>query len=287
MDTHGFTQRLRSFFRSQESDVPATLASLGDGNAAVVQLDYPRHEVRLLATSSMERKWRARSCKKEPWTVAWIEESLNEGGVLYDVGANVGAFSLVAAKVCGRRGMVVAFEPGFASYAHLCANIVLNRCEPIIVPVPLAVGSTSGLGRFRYLTLDPGQSRHDFRQNAWVADEAAATKRYLQPVLAMPLDSIIRTFSLPQPHHLKIDVDGGEIDVLHGATETLENPALRSILIEIDDSQSEPVVALLNERGFALERTFKGKHSKEAASRVWYGIFRRPPRVRSEAAPTA
>jgi FkbM family methyltransferase len=274
MHIHGFTERLRGFFRSQGSDVPAGLASLG-GAATVVQLDYPTHKVRLLATSSMERKWRSRSCKKEPWTVDWIEESMNEGGVLYDVGANIGAFSLVAAKVCARRGTVVAFEPGFASYAHLCANIVLNRCEPIIIPVPLALGSTSGLGRFRYLSLDPGQSRHDFRQNAWVADEAAATKRYLQPVLAMPLDSVIKTFSLPQPHHLKIDVDGGEIDVLHGAAETLENPALRSILIEIDDSQSEPVVALLNGSGFALDRTFKGKHSKETASRVWYGIFRR------------
>jgi FkbM family methyltransferase len=275
MRIQGFTERLRRFFRSEGSDVPAGLASLGSSDATVVQLDYPRDNVRLLATSSMERKWRARSCKKEPWTVAWIEESMSEGGVLYDVGANVGAFSLVAAKVSGRRGTVVAFEPGFASYAHLCANIVLNRCEPIIVPVPLALGDTSGLGRFRYLTLDPGQSRHDFRQNAWVADEAAATKRYLQPVLAMPLDSVIRTFSLPQPHHLKVDVDGGEIDVLNGAAETLRNQTLRSILIEIDDSQSETVVALLRGSGFALDRAFKGKHGKETASRVWYGIFRR------------
>ena len=94
----------------------------------------------------MERKWRARSCKKEPWTVAWIEESMSGGGVLYDVGANVGTFSLVAAKVCARRGTVVAFEPGFASYAHLCGNIVLNRCEAIIIPVPLALAGTLRTG---------------------------------------------------------------------------------------------------------------------------------------------
>ena len=216
MNTHVLMDRLRRVFHSQRRDVPASLASLGDSSATVVELDYARHPVQLLATSSMERNWRARSCKKEPWTVEWIEESMNEGGVLYDVGANVGAFSLIAAKVCARRGTVVAFEPGFASYAHLCANIVLNRCEPIIIPVPLALGSASGLGRFRYLSLDPGQSRHDFQQNAWVADEAAATKRYLQPVLSMTLDSVIQTFALPQPNHLKIDVDGGEIDVSRG-----------------------------------------------------------------------
>ena len=256
-------------------EVPEKLATLGDGNASVVSLDYAAHPVRLLATSPMERKWRAKSCKKEPWTVAWIEESMGGGGVLYDVGANVGTFSLVAAKVCGRRGTVVAFEPGFASYAHLCGNIVLNRCEAIIVPVPLAVAGTNGLGSFRYLSLDPGQSRHDFKQDAWDANEADTPKRYVQPVLSMTLDSAISTFSLPVPNHLKVDVDGGEIDVLQGAKETLVNPTLRSILIEIDESQTDAVMKILDGSGFTLARTHKGKHGKDAATRVWYGVFKR------------
>ena len=275
MSSNGLLTRLRRFMGPGASDVPPGLASLGGTSASVVPLDYTRHPVRLLATSSMERKWRAQSCKKEPWTVAWIEESMSAGGVLYDVGANVGAFSLIAAKVCARRGTVVAFEPGFASYAHLCANIVLNRCESIIVPLPVALGSTNGLGSFAYLTLDPGQSRHQFRQQAWVAEEADTKKRYLQPVLSMTLDSMIQTFGLPQPHHLKLDVDGGEIDVLEGARETLGGPTLRSILIEIDETQTEPAVALLNQCGFTLDRTHKKKHRKDTASQVWYGVFRR------------
>src|SRR5262245_63764815 len=162
LTSNAFAERLRRFIGPGAEAVPEKLATLGDANTTVVPLDYAAHPVRLLASSPMEQKWRAKSCKKEPWTVAWIEESMGGGGVLYDVGANVGAFSLVAAKVCARRGTVVAFEPGFASYAHLCANIVLNHCEPIIVPVPLALGSASGLGRFRYLSLDPGPRRHDF-----------------------------------------------------------------------------------------------------------------------------
>jgi FkbM family methyltransferase len=270
--TQALVSRLRRFLRPGAAGAPASPAA---AQPSIVPLDYATHSVRLLATSPMERKWRSRSCKKEPWTVAWIEESMGGGGVLYDVGANVGAFSLIAAKVCGRRGTVVAFEPGFASFAHLCRNIVLNRCESIIIPVPLALAGLSGLGSFAYLTLDPGQSRHRFRQDAWVADEAEAAKRYLQPVLAMTLDSVIRTFSLPRPNHLKIDVDGGEIEVLRGAAETLASPDLLSILIEIDESQTAPVLALLDGGGFALDRTYKGKHGKDTASRVWYGIFRR------------
>jgi FkbM family methyltransferase len=273
-------KRLRQFIGPNTPDpdsqpVPEKLATLGDSNTSVVALDYAAHPVRLLATSPMERKWRARSCKKEPWTVAWIEESMGSGGVLYDIGANVGTFSLVAAKVCGRRGTVVAFEPGFASYAHLCGNIVLNRCEAIIIPVPLAVAGASGLGSFRYLSLDPGQSRHDFKQNAWDPNEADTPKRYVQPILSMTLDAVIATFSLPVPNYLKVDVDGGEIDVLQGAAQTLANPALRSILIEIDESQTDTVLPMLDRSGFALARTHKGKHGKDAATRVWYGVFQR------------
>jgi len=275
MSSHGLLTRLRRFIRPGTTGVPAGLASLGGSSASVVPLDYARHPVRLLVTSPMERKWRARSCQKEPWTVAWIEESMSTGGVLFDVGANVGAFSLVAAKVCARRGTVVAFEPGFASYAHLCGNIVLNGCESIIIPVPIALGSANGLGTFAYRTLDPGQSRHQFRQDAWNAEQADTRKRYLQPVFSMTLDSVIQTFTLPQPHHIKVDVDGGEIDVLQGARETLSSPMLQSILIEIDDTQTEPVVALLDQCGFALDRTHKGKHRKDTASRVWYGVSRR------------
>jgi FkbM family methyltransferase len=273
LTSNAFAKRLRQFIGPGAEDVPERLASLGEGGASVVPLDYATHPVRLLATSPMERKWRAKSCKKEPWTVAWIEESMGGGGVLYDVGANVGTFSLVAAKVCARRGTVVAFEPGFASYAHLCGNIVLNRCEAIIIPVPLAVAGTNGLGSFRYLSLDPGQSRHDFKQGAWDADEADTPKRYHQPVLSMTLDSAISTFSLPAPNHLKVDVDGGEIEVLQGAAHTLASPALRSILIEIDESQTDQVMAILDRSGFALARTHNGKHGKDAATRVWYGVF--------------
>ena len=44
---------------------------------------------------------------------------------------------------------------------------------------------------------------------------------------------------------------------------------------EIDESQTEPALAILDRSGFALDRTHKGKHGKDTASRVWYGIFKR------------
>lgn len=259
---------------------PVTPPNAEDGESAarpgtgtsVVRLDFPAHEIRLIAASDMEREWRAHSCAKEPWTVAWIEESLQKGGVLYDIGANVGAFSLVAAKVGGKRVTVVSFEPGYASFAHLCDNIVLNDCQKSIIPVPLALGSATGIGTLKYKTLDPGQSRHRFYEGAW-RRAASASRHYHQPVLSMTLDDVVAQFGLPLPDHIKLDVDGAELNVLQGASATLAAPSLKSILIEIDETLTEPALALLHGAGFALDR--KHDHEHHTKTRVWYGVFRR------------
>ena len=244
-----------------------------DGEIATVALDYPRHHIRLLASSRMEREWRARSCAKEPWTVAWLEASMPDGGVLYDIGANVGAFSLVAAKIGGPGTTVVAFEPGYASFARLCDNIVLNACQDLIVPVPLALGETTGLATFRYNTLHPGQSRHRFVEHAWMRAGADQTARYNQPILSMTLDVLVEQFGMPPPRHIKLDVDGAELSVLRGAARALASPGLVSILIEIDDRLSGAVTELLTENGFRLDERHKRVH--EEATQVWYGVFRR------------
>lgn len=246
----------------------------GPGSAGVVQLDYAAHPIQLLVTSEMGREWRAHACAKEPWTVEWIEASLADGGVLYDIGANVGAFSLIASKVAGDRGAVVAFEPGYASYAQLCDNIVLNHCEAAVIPVPIALGSRSGLGRFGYKSLHAGQSRHHFTDAQWRPEDAAGAKIYEQPVLSMTLDEAMKQFGFPAPNHIKLDVDGAEVAVLRGALATLASPDLRSILIEVDDSQTDAVTALLAEQGFTLARRHKNVH--EQATQVWYGVFTRP-----------
>lgn len=253
--------------------IPASVTGLNESHSSIVPLDYAKHEIRLLVSSDMERKWRAHACRKEPWTVAWLEESLAGGGVLYDIGANIGAFSLIGAKLLGARGTVVSFEPGYASFAHLCSNVVLNGCQRTIIPVSLALGSTTGLSGFGYRSLDPGQSRHEFRQGEWTPDEAADAHHYLQPVLSMTLDDAIRTFALPPPTHMKIDVDGAELAVLQGAAETLKRKDLRSVLIEIDDALTVPASAMLESTGFALDR--RQQRSRGDATNVWYGVFRR------------
>lgn len=107
----------------------------------VVRLDFPDCDIWIRASSPAEKNWRARSCAKEPWTVEWLRGAVRPGEVLYDVGANVGTYALVAAKHAPAR--VVAFEPGYANFARLCDNIRLNGCQHAIVPVPLPARVTN------------------------------------------------------------------------------------------------------------------------------------------------
>jgi FkbM family methyltransferase len=217
-----------------------------------LRLDYPRAEIRILATTDMETKVRAHSCRKEPWTVAWIESDVGRGSVFYDIGANVGTFSLVAASQA-EPPAVYAFEPSFRTYSALCDNILLNRRGDVITPIPLPIASRTEVRTFRYRTLDAGQSRHQ------MLDSGATPKRLTQRVLAIRLDDIVATFGLSYPTHIKLDVDGAELEVLQGAASVLRHEALQSLLIEIDGELWQPVIDLLAQHGFRIRETFQRK----------------------------
>ena len=78
--------------------------------------------------------------KKEPETLSWIE-SFDKGSVLWDIGANIGLYSLYAAKV--RNCNVVAFEPSVFCLEFLARNIWLNDLHEQITIVPNALSDTT------------------------------------------------------------------------------------------------------------------------------------------------
>jgi len=260
---------------AKNADVPEDEAMNRDEstnvNSSVAEVDYGRHRIVINATTDAERRWRARACAKEPWTVEWIETSVNQGDVFYDIGANVGVFSLIAAMKCTKKLQVVAVEPGYASFAHLCDNVVLNHCEGVITPIPLPLSDQTGLAQFKYRSREAGQSRHALLEKTKIGS-GDGQSRYQQPVLAMRLDDMVSTFNLPKPTHLKIDVDGAELRVLHGATEVLRHDGLRTILIEVETAIEDSVVAVLRDAGFSLVSRYEhGKNPKAP----WYGLFAR------------
>jgi FkbM family methyltransferase len=242
-------------------------------NARPERLDYPDAEIYLRVISKKERE-RLKACSKEPFTVDWIHRWVRPGEVLYDVGANVGAYSLIAAKKPGGGARVFAFEPGYANVSSLCANIILNDAAELITPMPFALSNADGLSVLNLRGLEPGSARHTLEDRP--SDEGPAL--YRQPVVTFRLDELIDRFALPLPNHIKLDVDGGELAVLEGAAAALASPALRSILIEISAPLSDDITEALVKRGLALE-TKVNVRNKAGEYLVWYGLFTREPQA--------
>jgi FkbM family methyltransferase len=123
---------------------------------------------------------------------------------VFDLGANVGYYTLLAAKLA-RLGQVVAFEPEPRNAAFLRSNIAANRCQNVSIH-ELAIAATTGVAKFKF---GSGSGT-----GALAAEGTLAVK-------TVKLDEFVATSGL-RPTHLKIDVEGAEIDVLRGGLEALQ-----------------------------------------------------------------
>ena len=176
--------------------------------------------------------WRATTYEtKEPDTMEWIRSRVR-GGVLYDVGANIGQYALYAAKL--RRGEleVLAFEPEALNYAKLNRNIVRNGLAGAVLPYCLAVAGRTRLDRFYAKSFQPGAALHALGRPV-TQGEVGFEPGNVQGMLAVSLDDLTGLLGAPFPNHMKIDVDGIEEEIVSGATKTLADPRLRSVLIEV------------------------------------------------------
>lgn len=196
------------------------------------RLDYPGKSIHMALDNATQIS-RLNACRKEPETVAWIEANMRPGDVFFDVGANVGAYSFVADTVAAGRGDVYAFEPSYSTFAALVANVQLNRCGDRVRTLQVALSNVTKLETFNYSSTTAGAAMHGLGLPI-NEDGLRFEPAHRQLVLAFRMDDLRAQFGIPVPNHIKIDVDGAELLVVEGARDTLGNPALRSLLIEID-----------------------------------------------------
>ncbi len=246
---------------------------------AVSRLDHDRHNILLHVESRTEWKARACACSKEPRTVAWIEANVRPGDVLYDVGANVGAYSLIAAAVGGGRARVYAFEPSFANFNQLCRNVLLNESQQAIIPLLVPLSQRTGLNRLYLHDTESGGSHHAFGQGT-VGQGDGASQPFLE-MAGFSLDDFVQLPGVEPPTLMKVDVDGLELNVLLGAQQTLRHEGLRGLLIEIDETSSEAagqILSLLQDAGLTpVERHYlhEGAHNYVFARQASAGSPRR------------
>jgi FkbM family methyltransferase len=175
----------------------------------------------------------------EPAIQAVLESTLRKGGVAFDIGANLGYFTLVMAKQVGPGGRVVSFEPDPEMFSALTRNIERNIDDAKgIVAVPGAVGAEAGTVRFA---------------RGWrsTRGKIVSSGGDLEVEL-MKVDDAADRFGVPRL--LKIDVEGAELDVLRGAGAILksEKPL---VLVEVHSDELERSCArLLEEFGYECAR---------------------------------
>jgi len=140
-----------------------------------------------------------------------LVQRLREGMVFYDLGANIGLFSLLAARLVGSTGQVISFEPDPDSALRLERNIERNGYQNLTV-IQAGVWSTSGKRRFE--VADASSPDHGIGRFA--AEDADENHMAVECVA---LDDIAT--KVPAPDAIKCDVEGAELEVLLGAKKVL------------------------------------------------------------------
>ena len=131
---------------------------------------------------------------------------LREGDVAYDIGAHAGYYTLVAARLVGRTGSVVAFEPNPENIRALRRHLVLNRVQNVEV-VEAAVSDRTGTARFDDSDRSNSRGRLSYGGSLEVS--------------CVALDALIGGNGLPAPAVIKMDIEGGECLAIDGARELL------------------------------------------------------------------
>jgi FkbM family methyltransferase len=191
--------------------------------------------------------WRTeRILSKEPETFQWVE-SMQPGDVLWDVGANVGIYTLLAASRPGVR--VVALEPVANSYFTLTKSISLNSFREQVQALCVAATDRMGVDTIYLTSSLSGSSGHAVGEPV-NESQSAFTPVDSYTVLCASLDWLAEHLGLPFPTHIKIDVDGLEDKVVAGMVGILRDQRLKSVLVEVHDGST--ALRLLQEAGFGL-----------------------------------
>jgi FkbM family methyltransferase len=162
-------------------------------------------------------------------TSAYLHEHLRPGDVLVDVGANSGYFSLLAAHRVGPRGRVFAFEPNPEVRRLLDTNVQLNRLGDRVQTVDYAICNRSAEQVRFFVTPHSGFST--------LSPEASHGGDYLAggrdiTVATRTLDDWMSESGIARIDFLKIDVEGGEYEVIAGAAGALAEGRIARLVCE-------------------------------------------------------
>jgi FkbM family methyltransferase len=185
-----------------------------------------------------------------------------EADIVVDIGAHIGKYTIIASKMVGSNGKVIAIEAHPVNYDILKQNIVINKLSNVIA-LNYAVHSKET----RVKLYEPGQEEGFTIYNTIMSERTITPRnqKYTE-VKANTLDSLLLQNGINQANWIKIDVEGAEYEVLKGATNILSSSKDISFLIEIHNLGAtnknfyDAIIHLLESKNYKLsfEKTYEG-----------------------------
>jgi len=187
---------------------------------------------------------------KEPETLDWID-SIPEGSVLWDIGANVGLYTCYAAKQ--RNCRVFAFEPSVFNLELLARNIFINNLVEKVTIVPLPLSDKLQESSLNMTSTEWGGAlstfAEDYGDNGLLMD-----KKFEFSTLGITMNDAVHMLGIPKPDFIKMDVDGIEQLILKAGAETLKG--IQGILVEVNydfEAQRINVKKYLSDSGLVMK----------------------------------
>ncbi|RII27771.1 MAG: hypothetical protein CXR31_05970 [Geobacter sp.] len=177
----------------------------------------------------------------EPEQTAAIAARLKQGDVFFDIGANVGYYTLLASRQVGREGKVFAFEPVVRNLAYLYRHLLLNGANNVTV-IAAACSESLSLALF--------SSGENFATGHIDGSAVTQENTFLVPTLSV--DAVVKKTGV-SPNAMKIDVEGAELSVLKGAKNTIASARPEIFLSTHSASLRTDCLAYLEEAGYTVE----------------------------------
>ena len=202
---------------------------------------------------------------KEPDTLEWIRKKGGNEKVLYDIGANMGIYSIYYAKMF--KSQVFAFEPSFTNLDLLVKNINLNLLTNQVHVISNPLSKKFIISNLFQKKSSPGLAGTTFNNNFVKKKMATTYKDFtLNQVeyntLGLSIDSLMDLNIIKKPDLLKIDVDGTEVDIIEGCQNTIKESKRISILIETSEETESSIKKTFTSLGLT-------KKSQTRQNEIW------------------
>lgn len=207
-------------------------------------------------TPSLIASFRAKTIfTKEPDTIDWLNENGSKYNCFFDIGANLGLYSIYYAKKFDAK--VFSFEPSFKNLELLARNIRLNSLQEHITIISNPLTEKFLVSKYFQGDFKAGAAEASFDNKGYVKEHEIKNKHTIMNkekifynTLGISIDNLIDKNLIDLPKLIKIDVDGNEIEILNGCTNFLEKAKKISILIETRPETEKAVEQKLINYGF-------------------------------------